>query len=63
MKQYVERVNSVFAQNLIVDTKDISPLLQLETVHIKSRLIDPVVDSVDDLNFIGVANLKQAQHH
>lgn len=61
MKQYVERVNSVFVQNLIVDTKDISPLLQLETAPtLNSRLIDQVVDSVDDLNFIGVANLKQA---
>ena len=61
LKQYVERVNSVFLENLIVDTKDISPLLQLETAPtLNSALIDQVVDSVDDLNFIGVANLRQA---
>ena len=61
LKQYVERVNSVFLENLIVDTKEISPLLQLETAPtLNSALIDQVVDSVDDLNFIGVANLRQA---
>ena len=62
LKQFVERVNSVLIENLIVDTKTISPLLQLDTAPtLNSRLIDQVVDSVDDLNFIGVANLKTAQ--
>ena len=32
LKQCVERVNSVFIENLIVDTKNIVSLLQLETV-------------------------------
>ena len=62
LKQCVERVNSVFIENLIVDTKNIAPLLQLETAPtLNSKLIDQVVDSVDDLNFIGVANIKTAK--
>ena len=62
LKQCVERVNSVFIENLIVDTKNIVSLLQLETVQLfEFKLIDQVVDSVDDLNFIGVANIKTAK--
>lgn len=61
LKQFVERTNSVLIQNLIADTRDISSLLQIENApSINTNLYDRTVDSVDDLNFIGVAKISTA---
>ena len=62
LKQFVERTNGVLIDNLIVDAKDISPLLKVENApSSNTNLFDITVDSVDDLNFIGVSSLQTAE--
>ena len=62
LKQYIERVNRILKTNLIVDNKDISELQRQEIVPDSSlNLYDTTVDTVSDLEFIGVAKAKQAE--
>jgi hypothetical protein len=62
LKQVIERVNGVLQQNLIVEEKDISRLTESDIVPSEiSRLYDVVVDSVIDLDFVGVARATRAE--
>lgn len=62
LKQVVERINSVLKQNLIVDEKDISRLTESEPQPpVQSGLFDTTVETVLDLDFIGVARAAPAQ--
>jgi hypothetical protein len=61
LKQFIERVNSVLNLNLIVDDKNISTLFtNEEPPTAESREYDVVVDTLADLDFIGVAKAEQA---
>lgn len=61
VKQFVERVNSVLVQNQIVDNFDISKLLSVdEKPSINTGKYDIVVDTVSELDSVGVAKLEQA---
>ena len=61
LKQVIERTNSVLRQNLIVEEKDISRLSSIdEKPTVISRKYDVEVDSVVDLDFIGVARAERA---
>tara|TARA_B110000285_G_scaffold132392_1_gene148607 strand:+ start:4170 stop:19922 length:15753 start_codon:yes stop_codon:yes gene_type:complete len=61
LKQVMERVNAVLLENLIIDNKDLTKIkasaLQPSVV---SREFDTTVDTVADLEFIGVAKAQQA---
>ena len=61
LKQFIERTNSVLLDNLIIDDKDISSLSESEQAPSKeSREFDTTVDTLDDLEFVGVARAAQA---
>ena len=61
LKQYIERTNDVLLNNLIIDDKDISNLFENELApSVQSREYDAVVDTLDDLEFIGVARAARA---
>ena len=61
LKQFLERVNNVLEENLIIDDKDITPLFANEEApSAESKLYDTTVDTLDDLEFIGVARAAQA---
>jgi len=61
VKQFVERVNDVLIKNQIVDNFVIDQLmLKDEPPIITSGNYDSIVDTVDDLRFVGVAKSKQA---
>jgi hypothetical protein len=61
LKQFIERVNSVLTDNLIIDDKDITPLFSREVEpSAESRVYDTVADTLEDLDFIGVAKAAQA---
>jgi len=61
LKQVIERTNRVLSQNLIIDDKDISALFTNEEApSVASRLYDTSVDTLADLEFIGVARATRA---
>lgn len=61
LKQVISRVNSVLLENLIVDDKDITPLFGNDPVpSVTSNTYDTSVDSVADLEFVGVARAERA---
>jgi len=61
LKQVIERVNTVLLQNLIIDDKDISPLLESDPPPSSlTNLYDTTVDTVADLDFVGVARAQRA---
>ena len=60
-KQFVERVNRVLKSQLIVDEKDLSPLTQIDPLPSNvTGLFDTVSDTFAELQFVSVANTKQA---
>lgn len=62
LKQFIERVNAVLVNKLIVDDYDISDLLQFDvSPSLVSGLWDITLDSNAELRFIGTAKLIQAQ--
>jgi hypothetical protein len=62
VKQLVERTNSVLITRQIVDNYDISTLfLKDEEPAITTGRYDSIVDTVDDLRFVGVSKTEQAQ--
>ena len=61
VKQFVERVNSVLIQYQIVDNFDIARLLSVdEKPSINTGKYDTVVDTVSELDAVGVAKVQQA---
>lgn len=61
LKQYIERVNSVLAVNLIVDDYDLSDLQTFnEAPTALSGVWDTTIDTNAELRFVGVATLVQA---
>lgn len=62
LKQVIERTNDVLSRNLIVDDKDLSAIQRKDPApSAVSRLYDTKVDTVADLEFIGVAKATQAE--
>ena len=62
LKQFIERVNGVLKQNLIVDNKSLTRLEDREPEPTAiSRVYDTTVDNVADLEFVGVAKAVQAE--
>mgnify|MGYP001106062184 CR=1 FL=1 len=62
LKQIVERVNSIFKENLIVDISDISKLQEQDPVpSVTSGKYDTIVDSEIDLDFVEVVRAETAQ--
>ena len=60
-KQFVERVNSVLKNKLIVDTKDLSPLSQVDPSPSNvTGLYDTTSDTYAELKFVSIANVKRA---
>jgi hypothetical protein len=61
LKQFVERVNIVFAENQIVDNYNLTGmLLKDEVPNINVGKYDTTADTVSQLQFLGVAKLSQA---
>jgi hypothetical protein len=61
LKQYIERVNAILMENLIVDDFDISDLMLSDPApSTVSGLWDTVIDFDTELRFIGTATLVQA---
>jgi len=61
LKQVIERVNGVLKENLIIDDKDITPLLESDPPpSTLTNLYDTTVDTVADLDFVGVARADRA---
>ena len=61
LKQFIERVNKVLTSNLLIDDKDITSLFERESEpSVESKIYDTVADTLEDLNFIGVAKAAQA---
>lgn len=62
LKQLIERVNTVLISKLIVDDKNISRLtFSEEAPSLNSNRYDRSVDSVKELQFVGIARARQAQ--
>jgi hypothetical protein len=60
-KQFVERVNKILKTELIVDNKDLSGLTEIDpTPTSVSGVYDTTSDTFAELQFISVANVKQA---
>jgi len=61
LKQVITRVNRVLKENLIIDDKDITALQKAAPAPVAStRIYDTAVDSLADLEFVGVAKAEQA---
>ena len=61
LKQVIERVNGVLKENLIIDDKDLTKIKDADPQpSAVSRHFDTSVDTVADLEFIGVAKATQA---
>lgn len=61
LKQYIERVNTILMENLIVDNFDISDLMLSDPApSTVSGLWDTVIDFDTELRFIGTSTLVQA---
>jgi len=62
LKQVVDRVNGVLANTLLIDDKDITALVQRdEPPLLSSNRYDRTVDTLIELQFVGVAKARQAQ--
>ena len=60
LKQFIERVNSVLKQNLIVDEFDLTPLGEFEeSPSAVSGLWDIQIDTDPELRFVGTSQLEQ----
>ena len=61
LKQYIERVNRVLQNSLIIDSKDLTPLTTSDPYPAStSRVYDVKLDTLEDLNVYGVSNFKPA---
>jgi hypothetical protein len=61
LKQFIERTNLILKDNLIVDDKTFTDLLSQDNAPVAAlNEYDTTVDSVDDLQFVGVAKAAQA---
>jgi len=61
VKQFVERTNSVLIENQIVDNYDLSGLSLVDEIpNVLLGKYDILVDTVDELRFVGVAKVEQA---
>ena len=61
LKQFIERVNSVLKENLIVDEFDLTPLQTLEPQpSAVSGLWDVTIDTDPELRFVGTSLVEQA---
>ena len=62
LKQTITRINTVLKSNLIADDKDISALTQVDPAPSQaSRRWDRTVESLIDLQFVGVAKAQQGE--
>lgn len=62
LKQTIERVNAVLNKNLIVDTRDISSLLQSQKLpSIKLNQYDAKVGTLEELVYVSTNKVKQAK--
>ena len=62
LKQYIEHVNSVLAQNLIVDEYNLADLILADPIpSTVSGLWDTTIDTEAELKFIGTSTLAQAR--
>jgi hypothetical protein len=62
LKQVIDRVNLILADNLIVDEYDISPLLTSQNLPSEfDNLYDTVIDTEAELRFIGTSKVTPAQ--
>ena len=56
LKQFIERTNNILKDNLIVDTRNITKLFDNDAEPtLATRKFDSVVDTIIDLDFVGVA--------
>ena len=61
LKQYIERVNNVLINNLIVDNKNLSKIQESDPYPTAiTRLYDSSVDTLADLNLYGTSSFVQA---
>ena len=61
LKQFIERTNSILKENLIVDNKIFTSLFNADPAPTEvSNHWDAKVDTIDDLEFVGVAKATQA---
>ncbi len=61
LKQFIERVNSVLTKELIVDKADLTDLFLAESApKLVTGLYDKVIDTEEELRFIGTSNLVTA---
>jgi hypothetical protein len=61
LKQFIDRVNSVLKDNLIVDEFDLTPLEKFEEIpSAVSGLWDVQIDTDPELRFVGTSQLEQA---
>jgi len=61
VKQFVERVNSVFAENQIVDNYNLSNLLKKDEIPVLAEgKYDTTVDTLTELQFVGVGKKETA---
>ena len=61
LKQFIERVNSVLKTTILVDDKDITPLFDNDPILTPaSNLYDVKINSLTDLNTVGISNAKRA---
>ena len=62
LKQTVERLNYIFANNLIVDDYNISALLQKEAIPTPgTNEFDVTIDTYEELQFVSTNNIKPAK--
>jgi hypothetical protein len=62
LKQVIERVNSIFKENLIVDEKDISSLFDNDPApSLSSGRYDSIVDNQVDLEFVSTVRAQAAE--
>ena len=61
LKQFIERTNNILKENLIADNKIFTSLFNLDPAPTEvSNHWDAKVDTIDDLEFVGVAKATQA---
>ena len=61
LKQVIERINDITAQNLIVDDYNISALMQTQQLPTEfTNLYDSTVDTEQELRFIGTSKVTKA---
>ena len=61
LKQVIERINLIFKENILVDTYDLSDLLEKEPLPtINSRVYDQSIDTESELRFISTNKVEKA---